>query len=277
MRIFPPCPGLNFDVDHRVGSSASYNDLITWAQSSFSLESLGKDQSGDFDLYGFGLGNQANPCILIVANQHGWERGGSHFGVEFLRRVKDKEHLDNELNSLDQFFYFYMLVSANPYGYEHGDYYNSRGVNINRNYDLNFESTGSGEYPFSEAETQIIRDLVLSLKPFAIIDNHMWGGSEITGIGMGNDDLNPLFPDKCTRTAQLVTGSVFNVWDQNPSATLRNWGATQNSKNGGKALSILLEVRNVAPENYARAYDGINGYATICLYLKDYFLNRVII
>lgn len=279
MNIFVPCAGFDFSVDHRVGSKASYDDLVAWVESlGFDLDHLGKSQDDLYDIYGFGLGNPSKPCIYIVANQHGWERGGSHFGVEFLRRIRDNAFLAPELNTLDQHFYFYMIVSANPYGYQEGDYYNPRGVNINRNYDFNFESTGSGESPFSEPETQIIRDLAYDLKPFALIDNHMWGGSEITGIGVGNNNLHPVWTDKVLKRLELVTENPFGRWAQNSASTLRNWGATLDSKNGGKTVSILLEVKNITEGgNYSRSYDGINAYAFLCLYLKDYFINRIIV
>lgn len=72
--------------------------------------------------------------------------------------------------------------------YDSWNYNNMNGVNLNRNFPINWGETGSpspgGEYrgpgPASEPETQAVVSIFVNEKPFFYINHHNWGGPYIT-------------------------------------------------------------------------------------------------
>ena len=80
---------------------------------------------------------------------------------------------------------------ANPDGFEQNSRYNARGVDLNRNGDVNWSSTSvepPGPAPWSEPESRAIRDLILAERPERIVFLH-WALAEIDADGAQSTDL----------------------------------------------------------------------------------------
>lgn len=74
---------------------------------------------------------------------------------------------------------------VNPDGYEAGSRYNASGVDINRNWEYNWQADSEeppGPCPWSEPETRALRDFILGLRPSKIVSLH-WALSEIDADG----------------------------------------------------------------------------------------------
>ena len=132
---------------------------------------------------GAGFTTKKLPSILIVCNQHGFEKAcivGSYFLAKSLVQNPDSSDLIRYIrNNVN----LYIVVSANPYGCDNNAYLNANGVNLNRNWGVpNFtkttepESAVSGD-PFDQPETQNIRDFILAHKNDLnfVIDFHQQG------------------------------------------------------------------------------------------------------
>lgn len=134
-----------------------------------------------------GFTTKKMPSILIVCNQHGFEKAciiGSYFLAKSLVQNHDSSDLIRYIrNNVN----LYIVVSANPYGCDNNSYYNANGVNLNRNWGVpNFTKITepgtqvSGD-PFDQPETQNIRDFILAHKNDLdfVIDFHQQGKQRV--------------------------------------------------------------------------------------------------
>lgn len=191
----------------------AFDDLVQ-DHRTVSKEILGKDSSGEYDIVKYSLKpltitdslkNFLNPKIFITAGIHGFERASVYslfmFVRDLLENYKNDEVLDYVRNNIEIVF----IPCANPYGFSKNIYVNYNGVNINRNFEYNWKlaTKGSSEYggeaPFSEVETQYIRDIILKEKPWLFLDFHTTGmNGDVQDITYYNwiGDANSVFLNK---------------------------------------------------------------------------------
>ncbi len=84
-----------------------------------------------------------------------------------------------------------ILPVANPDGYERRSRYNARGVDLNRNCGTNWHSDSvepPGPGPWSEPESGVLRDFILSWQPRRIVSLH-WALAEIDADGVQSTPL----------------------------------------------------------------------------------------
>lgn len=78
-----------------------------------------------------------------------------------------------------------VLPLANPDGYQRGTRYNARGVDLNRNCGFNWHAESvepPGPGPWSEPESQALRDFILAWQPAKIVSLH-WALAELDADG----------------------------------------------------------------------------------------------
>lgn len=241
---------------------------------------LGKDASGkDINEYVFSVGdynsgtvrgnkdNVQKPKFLILSGIHGDERAAV-FAVE-----KFFEDFVAGLN-LPSYFkegaIFKVIPVANPYGFDNKTHLNKNGVNLNRNFDYQWDknnedgvlNTHIGSSAASEAETKVIAQWLNDNKDaIAFVEVHCSGmPDEYVGIiGAGqNPDVK-----KTKEIALRGLDKVIPYWKsshENPddftfcySANLDTWNGT---KINGPAVyyaseklgipSISLEIKSPA-------------------------------
>src|SRR5699024_2162745 len=111
------------------------------------------------------------PTVFIQSNIHGSEWRTPYFCMDFLERVASLNFYDrNAVSILKDAFSWYYIPSINPYGFEHDQYTNVNGVNLNRNYDNRWESYNGdeqwqgnnykGSAVWSESEARVSRDKI---------------------------------------------------------------------------------------------------------------------
>ena len=128
------------------------------------------------------------PKILIIQGQHGFEKSdvyGMYYFIYDLINNYDKNPI---LAYIRENVEIHLIPVVVPYAWDNNTYYNANGVAGNRNYDMpgwtagdssNPETYGGTE-PFSEPETQIVRDFVRANKDAILfIDNHTNGGYSV--------------------------------------------------------------------------------------------------
>ena len=126
------------------------------------------------------------PKVLVIGGVHGNERGSQITNITFFSMLCD-DYLNSEVltyfrHNID----FHIIPASNAWGVENTKRFNSNYVDLNRNYDSNW-SAGSGivsgeeftygSSAFSEVESRIIRDYVLSHYDASIVLDTHDGGS----------------------------------------------------------------------------------------------------
>ncbi|MBA2568846.1 MAG: penicillin-insensitive murein endopeptidase [Actinobacteria bacterium] len=179
------------------------------------------------------------PRILVIGCVHGNECAGVA-ATRQLERARPQADL-------------WVVHHLNPDGYALGRRQNARGVDLNRNFDSEWEPMGrrwspeySGPRPFSERESRIARRLILGLRPDVTIWFHQpqavvraWG---------------PSIPE--ARTYARLAGVKFKPirW---PAGTAPNW---QNHRLPGKpAFVVELPPGPLSPRDAERHVRTILG------------------
>jgi hypothetical protein len=153
--------------DSHIGS---YNDGLTVTKTS-----LGKDQSGLYDLYEYDFKpkNYSN-TILLTSGMHTYELAASFGLAHFIKHYMTTPYLHDGFKYLRENVRIKVIPVVNPWGFNQNPktYGNSRGVNFNRNMAISSSWTAysgntsewnqKGTAPFSEAESKILRDWVLT-------------------------------------------------------------------------------------------------------------------
>ena len=217
---YKPVSEKEYDLFKYESNQTSYTSYIEAVDNliqdyrTVSKEILGKDSSGEYDIVKYSikplnisdsLKKIPNPKIFITAGIHGFERASVYslfmFVRDLLENYKKDEVLDYIRNNIEIVF----IPCANPYGFSKNIYVNYNDVNINRNFEYNWQlatkgnSEYGGEAPFSEVETQYIRDIILNDKPWLFLDFHTTGmNNDVQDITYYNwiGDANSAFLNK---------------------------------------------------------------------------------
>ena len=198
---------------------AEYPDFIT-------RELLGQDQSNTFPIYKYEIKPPAFslrkklPKVILNSGLHGAKPGyGDYKTMVFALYFFIKDVMEN-LHDVKYNTHFVIVPIANPWGFDNNERTNSRGVDLNRNFDHNWtlSSVGdnySGASPFSEQETIILRDLIDSNKDAVFhADIHTRGGS------VNADNMLLLLPNigsewvgACINAVTKVSSSFRSKYD----------------------------------------------------------------
>lgn len=156
---------------------------------------LGKDQSGVYDLWKISYNNPNTSYkkfkTLIFANIHGHEPNGDAKAPAILAYEMMRNMIENNINNkvMQEFFYSYkfdIIPIANPWGFDNDSRRNSRGVDLNRNFNFEWDKSWNGSTDptnhmyrgtsaTSEAETQIYQSFINGSDADLLCDMHCWG------------------------------------------------------------------------------------------------------
>ena len=177
-----------------------YDELASKYPDYISKTLLGKDSTDTFDIYKYEFRPQRSktlngteykgfPTIILTSGIHG---DGSNAGDRpnivcalyyFLKDVCENWTKQECLEYVRWNLNIIVIPVVNPWGFDNKDRRNGRQVDINRNFDLNWiqgvlgSNVYGGEAPFSEKESQYIRDLVNENKDAIFFcDFHTTGG-----------------------------------------------------------------------------------------------------
>ncbi len=134
--------------------------------------------SGGFNIYSINTGNSSGQGILIYAVSHGNEWENAYGVINFIKYIA--EHPEKNIIDLDK-YYLKVIPVLNPSGFESETRQNINLVDLNRNGDYYWNSypTGApgnydykGTAPFSEPETQILKNILENGNYNAFLDIH---------------------------------------------------------------------------------------------------------
>ncbi len=101
---------------------------------------------------------------FFVGVHHGNERISAEVPMYFINYILTNYGVNPNVTAWVNNHELWVIPVANPDGYVNNSRYNANNVDINRNYSFHWGQSASnyGPYPFSEVETQAIRDLNLA-------------------------------------------------------------------------------------------------------------------
>lgn len=221
----------------------------------FGSQLAGLDATGR-NVYVLSYGDASLPVCFITFGIHASEWQAVEMGMEFLRRWA--EDASPEFRWLRTHFRCVSIPCVCPSGYEFGTYKNANGVNLNRNFDKNWSdpiydvdpsnANYRGTAPFSEPETQIIRDTVYAVDPLIAVDCH-------TTTGDGGIDTGKIYVKyrwqltDAFRSLRAAYPELTHMeWSTGNSPTTVGFFGAQTSRNGLPVIPSLLETNANSPE-----------------------------
>ena len=131
---------------------ALFDGLIAKHPTMFGKHELGKDQSGQYPiyLYQYKPTNYKN-TILVTCGVHGYENYTPYIMYLFMKNLLDSSQTPLQLSNLKNNTRILLMPVCNPWGMFQTPKtrWNSRGVDINRNFDWNWENNPVSE-PFTD-------------------------------------------------------------------------------------------------------------------------------
>ncbi|ALH95599.1 DUF2817 domain-containing protein [Acinetobacter equi] len=164
-------------ITHADDVYAFYDNLMSQNPDYITKTTLGADTEG-YPIYGYTFtpppklywgGHTAEsvqpPEIVITSGVHGAEKMGIIAGMSFFDNLVNYWNTEEYYDKLRFSCKFTIYPACNPYGIRSNTRGNVNGVDLNRNFDVNWDGAGStdpsdvnykGSAPFSEIETQLL-------------------------------------------------------------------------------------------------------------------------
>ena len=141
--------------------------------------------------------------VIITANIHGPGSGGdtkmqAYIVYYFIKWLLDNKDSNNDAQWFLLNYSFVIVPIANPWGFDNNSRYNSRDVDLNRNFDADWVSgQNKGTSAASEKETQYIQNVISNnvtlggVDTYMYIDfhSHMYGNSYLQYLSNSNSKL----------------------------------------------------------------------------------------
>lgn len=267
------------------------NDSLSMLDNIYDIHEIGNTVQGR-KMYGFSLGDLKKPTIYIQGNIHGSHEWRTCYWVrEFMNIIANPGNVpqSKKINEVKSMFSFYFIPSCNPDGFENGTYGNANGVSLSRNFDYLWNESPpredepyyKGPSPFSEPETQIIRDVLLDIKAVSLVCCHSWGG--YTGFTIrgahGTNVHDVLFENmykSLYTSSKIPNGTDSKLSPKLNSPSVYNWMGHVESSIGVRSIAQVLETGTLETE-YDQARLGLNGLYMHILYVYERVRNGNII
>lgn len=284
-----PFKGIDFPipeigVNYAQGAIESYEGYIDEVSSieGFSRVEL-IDSYGGNPIYGFIMGDTSKkPVIYIdgcIHKSHEWRT--SYWIMHFMQ-VLSKPSLYPEMTKkiieLKEKYSFYIIPVLAPDTFKSSiegvySYGNDNGVDIAQNFDYRWSNTSNpkGSAPFSEPETQNIRDIILNLKPVLYINCHSLGGNERYVTRKPVNLRHEILYTDINETINISTpGSRFvGVASHNAVSSAYNWASEKESTQGRDIISNVFEVGDMQSA-LEQSKIGVTGLLMHILHADNY-------
>ena len=118
--------------------------------------------------------------VIITANIHGPGTGGdtrmqAYIVYYFIKWLLDNKDSNNDAQWFLLNYSFVIIPIANPWGFDNNSRYNSRNVDLNRNFDADWISgQNKGASAASEKETQYIQNVISNNVTLGGVDTYMY-------------------------------------------------------------------------------------------------------
>ena len=176
-----------------------YDALMSEYPSYITRTLLGYDSSGSLPIYKYEFKPSDftqpsdykidRPKVILLSGTHGKKEGYGDYQTSifslyyFMKDICTQWKTNELLEQLRWQVHFIIIPVVNPWGVNNKQRVNYNGVDLNRNYDYKWVQGTAGDYyggtgPFSEVESQYVRDVVLAnTDALMFSDFHTRGGS----------------------------------------------------------------------------------------------------
>lgn len=201
----------------------AFNSLATNHPDYLTRKTLGKDQSGAYDIYQYSAKprqltgadgiKKRLPKLIFVAGLHGEERNSMHNLYYLMKDICENWQTDPLLEYLRWNVEFVFIPLANPWGFANGvTRHNVNGVDLNRQFPYLWRQLTDFEYsgtaPLSEKESQYVATMLEENKDALFFGDYHTNGSTSTYEGY----------DKLMWFALCAKGELY---DENVAITAR--------------------------------------------------------
>lgn len=151
----------------------SYNNIVQRIMGFDEYENIGKDQSGQYDMYVIHMGDRTKPTIFVDASMHGTEWQGTFYTLDFFEQIKNDTFPDKILRDrlLSDFHIVYLPV-MNPWGFDRTTELEPRTRNRGRRNSNNIDLNGDFNN-FTQRESLNVKSILDRELPFAYMNNHL--------------------------------------------------------------------------------------------------------
>lgn len=240
-----------------INTKTDYEALITQASSidGYTRHNL-RDSAGGRPSYGFSYGDMSKPCIIIdgsIHNAHEWK--SAHGAVEIMRVIADPSlypSAQDKINGLKNKYCFYFIPVLSPDSYTLGIRTNGNQVALDKNFDFEFTTaldmygTSPGPSPFSEPESQNLRDVVLDNNTLIYVNLHSVGSPDnsimLRRARMPiSDSVITYLADEFDKVYPIQGKSALLNMIRSGSSSY-NWVGAQQGYLGEQMESVVIEV-----------------------------------
>lgn len=213
-------------VQNDYGSSTTQSYSYTFKTSCAAITTVGYSVGGK-PINAFIFGNGSN-TLLLHGSIHGSE-GGTYSMLNTL--IAELETRASEIPANKRVI---VMPTINPDGLSRGDRLNNNGVDINRNFlTSNWQQetyltggmvfpNGGGSAPFSEPETQALRNAVLTWRPYMTVSFHAAGGYVISN-GSGQSDVIASHYSGISGYSYVSAAGSGTVFDYSITGSFDDW------------------------------------------------------
>ncbi|MFD1451512.1 DUF2817 domain-containing protein [Oceanobacillus sojae] len=238
----------------------SYSQMVQRIMQFNNVSNIGKDESGNYDMYMIEMGNLNKPTILVISSMHGTEWMGALYSIRFMEQLRDNTFRDKAFRAkLLRNFHIVYIPVVNPYGFDRTSHaegnnigrYNVNGIDLNRDFN-----------DFSQAESRNVKAVMDRVRPFAFLDIHLFGrgmdGSNGLNLIVGNgqyetDKIRNLFANSLERYANQSVVK-WDGYNQLLRGLARRYMRDKSNPHTPYTLSYITEI--VRPRQLSGGLDA---------------------
>lgn len=239
---------------------------------------IGKDQSGQYDVYGYIFEPQHyTKTLLLTSCIHGNEYSAFYANSRFIDLIVNKWHTQSHLAYMRKNVRIIVVPIVNPWGFANQERENSNNVDLNRNFDYNWSAgTGTdpakanykGKKPFSESESQNMKKFVESIRDItAHVDCH-------NIISQPSDEclFYPRFSNQSHNAMTELLNEIsdrgdYVTWGSSTLSSFSNWVGIV--KDITSYLPEIYEGRSGEPRGPQEMWRSVNFIGNICIRLMQ--------
>lgn len=245
---------------------------------------LSSDSPKHVYAYKYGAGSTK---VLLAAGLHGAEMVGQQAAMRWFQQfVMSTSTLAAQHRDRLSVIW---IPTASPWGYRaytgsanDPGRTNANGIDINRNFDYLWDEyvpqfpgiDEKGSAPFSEIESQMIRDLVIAENPIACVDCHNFGNTpnEVQYLAADGDSIGLAEAVDAAWTAKYGTVLDYNAAKLASKAgipSLHNWMTARTG-----IPSVTVEIDSIAKQSAGgmyRHYTSRPAARLFCGFISEYF------
>jgi len=226
--------------------------------------------------------DENEPELMFDGGIHGDEIGGPENLIRFARDLCLDYGNDPEITDAVNNSEIWILYCVNPYGRNYMTRYNANGIDVNRDFGYMWDGEGGSVAPFSQPETRLIRNLLLSHR-FVIHISYHSGTEFISYPWSYRADLCPDDPNHTYLAQQYASNSGYTNIPYGPGNTgmYPINGASKDYGYGGPgsiSWSVEISLSKQPPSSQITSYYLKNKESMLTMISKAYMqgINGVI-